>query len=66
MDQISTNTFSYTMCSAPNVHMFVYTLIIAPIVPLSNDIGRQFFNNLLSLFHFGINIKGTILVLINM
>ena len=34
IDQISTNTFIYTMCSAPNVYMFVYILIIAPIVPL--------------------------------
>ena len=35
IDQISTNTFPYTMCSAPNVYMFVYTLIGAQIVPLS-------------------------------
>ena len=27
IDQISTNTFRYTMWSAPNVYMFVYTLI---------------------------------------
>ena len=37
MHQISTNTFRYTMCSAPNVYMFVYTLIGAQIVPLSID-----------------------------
>ena len=35
IDQISTNTFRYTMCSAPNVYMFVYTLIGAQIVPLT-------------------------------
>ena len=35
IDQISTNTFRYTMCSAPNVYMFVYTLIGAQIVPLN-------------------------------
>ena len=29
-----TNTFRYTMCSTPNVYMFVYTLIGAHIVPL--------------------------------
>ena len=34
IDQISTNTFIYTMCSTPNVYMFVYIFIIAPIVPL--------------------------------
>ena len=34
IDQISTNTFRYTMCSEPNVYMFVYILIGAPIVPL--------------------------------
>ena len=34
IDEISTNTFKYTMCSAPNVYMFVYTLIGAHIVPL--------------------------------
>ena len=34
IDQILTNTFRYTMCSAPNVYMFVYTLIGAHIVPL--------------------------------
>ena len=30
INQISTNTLRYTMCSAPNVYMFVYTLIGAP------------------------------------
>ena len=34
IDQISTNTFRYTMCCAPNVYMFVYILIGTPIVPL--------------------------------
>ena len=34
IDQISTNTFRYTMCSAPDVYMFVYTLMGAQIVPL--------------------------------
>ena len=31
----STNTFKYTSCCAPNVYMFVYILIGAPIVPLT-------------------------------
>ena len=35
IDQISTNTLRYTMCSAPNVYKFVYTLIGAHIVPLT-------------------------------
>ena len=30
-----TNTFRYTMCSAPNVYMFVYTLNGAQTVPLN-------------------------------
>ena len=34
IDQISTNTFGYTICYAPNVYMFVYILIGAHIVPL--------------------------------
>ena len=34
IDQISTNTFRYTMCCAPNVYMFVYILIGTHIVPL--------------------------------
>ena len=37
IDQISTNTLRYTMCSAPNVYMFVYTLIGAHIVPLTTS-----------------------------
>ena len=40
--QISTNTFRYTMCSAPNVYMFVYILIIAPTVPLKGTAGFQY------------------------
>ena len=48
---MSTNTFRYTMCSAPNVYMFVYTLIGAQIVPLkermsSNGVPLQRFVNL--------------------
>ena len=35
---MSTNTLRYTMCSAPNVYMFVYTLIGAHIVPLSSPL----------------------------
>ena len=37
IDQISTNTFRYTTCCAPNVYMFVYILIGAPIVPLISE-----------------------------
>ena len=35
IDQISTNTFRYIICCAPNVYMFVYILIGTPIVPFS-------------------------------
>ena len=35
IDQISTETFRYTICYAPNVYIFVYILIGAPIVPLN-------------------------------
>ena len=35
IDQISTNTFRYTICCAANVYMFVYILIGAHIVPLT-------------------------------
>ena len=35
IDQILTTTLRYTMCSAPNVYMFVYTLIGTHIVPLT-------------------------------
>ena len=38
IDQISTTTLRYTMCSAPNVYMFVYTLIGTHIVPLKTDL----------------------------
>ena len=34
IDQISTNTFRYTICSAPNVYIFVYILIETRIAPL--------------------------------
>ena len=37
IDQISTNTFRYTLCSAPNV----YTLIGAHIVPLTTLLVTQ-------------------------
>ena len=33
--QMSTNTFSYAICSAPNVYIFVYILIETRIAPLS-------------------------------
>ena len=39
INQISTNTYRYTMCSAPNVYMFVYTLSGAHIVPLMRPQG---------------------------
>ena len=35
IDQMSTNTFSYTICSAPNVYILVYILIETRIAPLS-------------------------------
>ena len=34
IDQMSTNTYSYTICSAPNVYIFVYILIETRIAPL--------------------------------
>ena len=34
IDQISANTFRYTICCTANVYMFVYILIGTPIVPL--------------------------------
>ena len=34
IDQMSTNTSIYTMCSAPNIYIFVYILIETPIAPL--------------------------------
>ena len=34
IDQMSTNTSSYTICSAPNVYIFVYILIETRIAPL--------------------------------
>ena len=33
IDQMSTNTFRYTICCAANVCMFVYILIGSPIAP---------------------------------
>ena len=35
IDQMSTNTSSYTICSAPNVYIFVYILIETHIAPLT-------------------------------
>ena len=35
IDQMSTNTSSYTICSAPNVYIVVYILIETRIAPLS-------------------------------
>ena len=37
IDQMSTNTSSYTICSAPIVYMFVYILIETRIAPLSYE-----------------------------
>ena len=34
IDQMSTNTYSYTICSAPFVYIFVYILIETRIAPL--------------------------------
>ena len=34
IDQVSTNAFSCTICSAPNVYIFVYILIETRIAPL--------------------------------
>ena len=35
IDQMSTNTSSYTICNAPNVYIFVYILIETRIAPLN-------------------------------
>ena len=43
--QFKTNTFRYTMCSAPNVYMFVYTLIGAQTVPLMSNIAGIYCSN---------------------
>ena len=36
IDQMSTNTSSYTICSAPNVYIFIYILIETHIAPLKS------------------------------
>ena len=36
INQMPTNTSSYTICSAPDVYIFVYMLIETRIAPLSN------------------------------
>ena len=41
IDQMSTNTSSYTICSAPNVYIFVYILIETRIAPLNIRIDLQ-------------------------
>ena len=41
IDQMSTNTSSYTICSAPNVYIFVYILIETRIAPL-NLLGTKY------------------------
>ena len=40
IDQMSTNTSRYTICSAPFVYIFVYILIETPIAPLSVSISK--------------------------
>ena len=42
IDQISTNTFRYIICCAPNVYMFVYILIGTPNVPLKGPKGFHY------------------------
>ena len=37
IDQMSTNTCSYTICSAPNVYIFVYILIETRVAPLTKE-----------------------------
>ena len=37
---MSTNTSSYTICSAPNVYIFVYILIETRIAPLNGTMGN--------------------------
>ena len=36
---MSADTSSYTICSAPNVYMFVYILIETRIAPLNRPLG---------------------------
>ena len=38
IDQMSTNTCSYTICSVPIVYIFVYILIETHIAPLRHDV----------------------------
>ena len=53
INQMSTNTSSYTICSAPNVYIFVYILIETRIVPL-----RQFdIHDLLLLFSWSVAVS---------
>ena len=37
IDQMSTNTFSYTICNPPNVYILVYILIETRIAPLTTE-----------------------------
>ena len=41
IDQLSTNTSSYTICRAPNVYIFVYILIETRIAPLRCPLKRS-------------------------
>ena len=41
IDQMSTNTSSYTICSAPNVYIFVYILIETLIAPFKGTYELQ-------------------------
>ena len=43
-DQMSTTTCSYTICSAPNVYIFVYILIETHLAPLIFDFGLPWRN----------------------
>ena len=46
IDQMSINTYSYTICSAPNVYIFVYILIETRIAPLNIEINCTICNHL--------------------
>ena len=52
IDQISTNTFRYIMCCAPNVYMFVYILIGAHIVPLKEPHMTSMLKGAIQVFFF--------------
>ena len=50
IDQMSTNTSSYTICSAPNVYIFVYILIATSIAPLKKKQKLRFLHLFTELF----------------